>query len=66
MRHIVKLERDSNNSAPGEAEVSVYTIGPPLNTRFEKFVQIKLDGLERIIVLSAKDLRNILDLADKE
>ncbi len=50
MKSVIRLERDSDNSDPGEAEVEPFE-----NSRGE-WVSIKLSGPEREITLPKKEL----------
>lgn len=56
MRFFVQLERDTDNSQPGEAELSTFDAGE----RGEILV-VKLDGPEREVWLKVDDLLRVLD-----
>ena len=50
MKTVVQLERDTDNSSPGEAEIESFE-----NGRGE-WVSIKLDGPEREVWINKKEL----------
>ena len=56
MKVIMQLERDSDNSEPGEAEIECFENGQG------EFVSIKLDGPEREVWVDRSELLRAINL----